>query len=109
VWQKLKKLAVMDKQSPLYGAKPADVVVENGRLQLKATPSKGEAFGEVMKRANMSDVEGSALGRYGSNYEAPSATANANMNKKEPPSIPCTPSAPTSARCTWTPNWERCA
>ncbi|MBO3272377.1 xanthine dehydrogenase family protein molybdopterin-binding subunit [Hymenobacter defluvii] len=83
VWQKLLKVAVMDKRSPLFGAKPADVVVQQGRLQLKADPSKGEAFGEVMKRANMGDVEGSALGRYGAGYEAPQTTANANMNKKE--------------------------
>jgi xanthine dehydrogenase YagR molybdenum-binding subunit len=83
VWQKLIKVAVTDKKSPLYGAKPADVAVEKGRMQLKANPSKGEAFGEVMKRASMGDVEGSALGRYGSNYEAPSETANADMNKKE--------------------------
>jgi xanthine dehydrogenase YagR molybdenum-binding subunit len=83
VWQKLTKLAVADKQSPLYRAAPADVVMEQGRLQLKANPAKGEAFGEVMKRANLSDVEGSALGRYGAGYEAPQATANASMNKKE--------------------------
>ncbi|MCI1189142.1 xanthine dehydrogenase family protein molybdopterin-binding subunit [Hymenobacter sp. DH14] len=83
VWQKLIKVAVGDKKSPLYQAKPADVVVERGRLQLKANPAKGEAYGEVMKRASMSDLEGSALGRYGAGYEAPQATANANMNKKE--------------------------
>jgi len=83
VWQKLIKLAVQDKKSPLYGAKPVDVEVATGRMQLKANPSKGEAFGEVMKRASLSDVEGSALGRYGAGYEAPKATANADMNKKE--------------------------
>jgi xanthine dehydrogenase YagR molybdenum-binding subunit len=83
VWQKLIKVAVIDKKSPLYGAKPADVVMEKGRLQLKANPGKGEAFGEIMKRASLSDVEGSALGRYGAGYEAPKAAANADMNKKE--------------------------
>ena len=83
VWQKLIKVAVADKQSPLYHAAPADVVMAQGRLQLKANPAKGEAFAEIMKRANMSDVEGSALGRYGAGYEAPQATANASMNKKE--------------------------
>ncbi|RZL12836.1 MAG: xanthine dehydrogenase family protein molybdopterin-binding subunit [Hymenobacter sp.] len=62
---------------------PADVVMDKGRLQLKADPSKGEAYGELMKRAGMSDIEGSALGRYGSGYEAPQATATANPNKKE--------------------------
>jgi xanthine dehydrogenase YagR molybdenum-binding subunit len=83
VWQKLIKAALVDKKSPLYGAKAADVVMEKGRLQLKADPGKGEAFGEVMKRASLSDVEGTAQGRYGSVYKEPSATADANMNKEE--------------------------
>ncbi|RAK68091.1 xanthine dehydrogenase family protein molybdopterin-binding subunit [Hymenobacter edaphi] len=83
VWQKLIKLAVTDNKSPLYGAKPADVVVEQGRLQLKARPATGEAYAEVMKRASMGDVEGSAQGRYGSSYRVPGVAADANMNKEE--------------------------
>ncbi|NML65990.1 xanthine dehydrogenase family protein molybdopterin-binding subunit [Hymenobacter sp. RP-2-7] len=83
VWQKLLKVAVIDKKSPLYGAKPEDVAVEKGRLQLKANPAKGEGYADIMQRASLSDVEGSALGKYGAGYEAPKATANANMNKKE--------------------------
>ncbi|RYY09390.1 MAG: xanthine dehydrogenase family protein molybdopterin-binding subunit, partial [Cytophagaceae bacterium] len=35
VWQKLIKVAVGDKKSPLYKAKTADVVMDKGRLQLK--------------------------------------------------------------------------
>ncbi|UYZ64652.1 xanthine dehydrogenase family protein molybdopterin-binding subunit [Hymenobacter weizhouensis] len=85
VWQKLITVAVGDKRSPLYKAKPADIVVEKGRLQLKAKPAAGETFGEVMKRANMGDVEGSALGRYGSAYEGQLSSATADMNKKEAP------------------------
>ncbi|WP_139926321.1 xanthine dehydrogenase family protein molybdopterin-binding subunit [Hymenobacter sp. DG01] len=85
VWQKLVKVAVGDKRSPLYGAKPAEVVMEKGRLQLKAKPATGEAFGEVMKRAAMSDVEGSALGRYGSAYESQQTSTITNMNQKEQP------------------------
>jgi xanthine dehydrogenase YagR molybdenum-binding subunit len=76
VWQQLIKVAVMDAKSPLYRAKPADVEVVKGRLQLKANPGKGETFGELMKRAGLSDVEGNARGRYGSSYESPEATAN---------------------------------
>jgi xanthine dehydrogenase YagR molybdenum-binding subunit len=82
VWRQLIKVAVLDKKSPLYRAKPADVAVEKGRLQLKANPSKGEAFGEVMKRASMGDLEGKGLGRYGSGYEDERATVNADPAKK---------------------------
>jgi len=83
VWQRLIKVAVQDSRSPLFRAKPADVVMEKGRLQLKGDPGKGEAFGEIMKRAGMGDVEGSALGRYGSGYESAQATALADPNKKD--------------------------
>jgi xanthine dehydrogenase YagR molybdenum-binding subunit len=69
VWRQLIKVAVADKKSPLYRAKPADVVMEKGRLQLKNDLSKGETFGELMKRASLNDIEGSAIGRYGSGYE----------------------------------------
>jgi xanthine dehydrogenase YagR molybdenum-binding subunit len=74
VWQRLIKVAVGDKKSPLYQAKPTDVVVEKGRLQLKKDASKGEAFGDLMKRAGLNDMEGSAVGRYGSGYEETLAT-----------------------------------
>jgi xanthine dehydrogenase YagR molybdenum-binding subunit len=83
VWEKLIKMAVRDKKSPLYGAKAADVAMEKGRLQLKAKPATGEAFGEIMKRASLGDVEGIAQGRYGSVYKEPSVTADADMNKEE--------------------------
>jgi xanthine dehydrogenase YagR molybdenum-binding subunit len=82
IWQKLTKLAVADKKSPLYGAAHADVMMQ-GRLQLKADLTKGETFDEVMKRANMSAIEGSALSRYRAGYKAPGATAKADMNKKQ--------------------------
>jgi len=83
IWQKLIKIAVADRKSPLYQANPTDVVMEKGRLQLKADPGKGESFGELMKRASLGDIEGSALGRYGSSYEAPQTTANADPKEKE--------------------------
>ncbi|WP_375379545.1 xanthine dehydrogenase family protein molybdopterin-binding subunit [Hymenobacter volaticus] len=83
LWQKLIKVAVMDAKSPLFRAKPADVAVIQGRLHLKADPSKGEAFGELMKRGNMTDLEGDGVGRYGSSYEDPLATANAEPTKKD--------------------------
>ncbi|MGI4740911.1 MAG: xanthine dehydrogenase family protein molybdopterin-binding subunit [Janthinobacterium lividum] len=83
VWQKLTKVAVLDKKSPLYQAKPADVEVVKGRLQLKANPSKGEEFAALMQRASLGDVEGSATGRYGAGYESAQAALNADKAKKD--------------------------
>jgi xanthine dehydrogenase YagR molybdenum-binding subunit len=80
VWQKLIKVAVMDAKSPLYRAKPTDVEVVKGRMQLKATPAKGEDFAALMKRADMADVEGSGQGRYGAGYESAQATLNASKS-----------------------------
>jgi len=83
VWQKLIKAAVIDRKSPLYRAKPEDVAVEKGRLFLKKDPSKGEAFGELMKRGEMTDIEGMAQGKYGSGYEDAAAAKNADPTQKD--------------------------
>ncbi|MGI4737642.1 MAG: xanthine dehydrogenase family protein molybdopterin-binding subunit [Janthinobacterium lividum] len=83
VWQKLIKMAVVDKKSPLYKAKPEDVAVEKGRLFLKKDPKKGEAFGDLMKRGDVTDIEGMAQGKYGSGYESASAAANAAPAHKD--------------------------
>ncbi|RYY13619.1 MAG: xanthine dehydrogenase family protein molybdopterin-binding subunit, partial [Cytophagaceae bacterium] len=83
VWQKLTKVAIMDKKSPLYQAKAADVEMVKGRLQLKANPGKGEEFAALMQRAGLGDVEGTATGRYGAGYEAAQAALNAGKAKKD--------------------------
>jgi len=83
VWQKLIKAAVIDKKSPLYRAKPEDVAVEKGRLFLKKDPKKGEAFGDLMKRGEITDIEGMAQGKYGSGYEDAAAAKNADPTKKD--------------------------
>ncbi|WP_262922881.1 xanthine dehydrogenase family protein molybdopterin-binding subunit [Hymenobacter cellulosilyticus] len=110
VWQKLIKQAVTDKKSPLFRAKPADVVVEKGRMQLKADKTKGEDFMTLMKRAEMADIEGMGNGKYGAGYEtgmAPGPPARATKTTRA--ATPCTPSAPTSARCASTRKWAPCA
>ncbi|WBO86868.1 xanthine dehydrogenase family protein molybdopterin-binding subunit [Hymenobacter yonginensis] len=75
LWQKLTKMAVTDAKSPLFRAKPAEVEVVKGRLQLKANPAKGEEFAGVMKRASLTDLEGFGQGKYGAGYEAAQAGA----------------------------------
>jgi xanthine dehydrogenase YagR molybdenum-binding subunit len=83
VWQKLIKVAVIDKKSPLYRAKPEDVTVEKGRLFLKKDPKKGELFGELMKRGDLTDIEGSGAGKYGSGYEDAASAKNADPTQKD--------------------------
>jgi xanthine dehydrogenase YagR molybdenum-binding subunit len=83
VWQTLIKAAVIDKKSPLYRAKPEDVAVEKGRLFLKKDPKKGEPFGELMKRGEITDIEGMAQGKYGSGYEDAAAAKNADPTQKD--------------------------
>ncbi len=83
VVQKLIKLAVQDKKSPLFRAKPEDVQMKDGRLQLRADPTKGEDYTALMKRGEMSDIEGSASGKYGSGYEEAAHAANADPAHKD--------------------------
>ncbi|MFD1466795.1 xanthine dehydrogenase family protein molybdopterin-binding subunit [Hymenobacter caeli] len=83
VVQKLIKVAVLDKKSPLFRAKPEDVQMKDGRLQLKADPKKGEEYTALMKRADMSDIEGSASGKYGAGYEEAAHAANADPAHKD--------------------------
>jgi xanthine dehydrogenase YagR molybdenum-binding subunit len=82
VWDRLIKIAVSDKQSPLYKAKPEDVAVEKGRLFLKKNTGKGEAFGELMKRVGLTDIEGMGQGKYGAGYESgrPASPASPGNN-----------------------------
>ncbi|GAB3290864.1 xanthine dehydrogenase family protein molybdopterin-binding subunit [Hymenobacter tenuis] len=83
VWQKLIKLATQDKKSPLYRAKAADVVVENGRMVLKANKSKGEDFMALMKRNETADIEGTGNGKYGAGYESGLAAGPADSGHQD--------------------------
>ncbi|SNR34038.1 xanthine dehydrogenase family protein molybdopterin-binding subunit [Hymenobacter mucosus] len=83
VWQKLIKQATQDKKSPLFRAKPADVVVEKGRMVLKSDKTKGEDFATLMKRNEMSDVEGSGNGKYGAGYESGLAAGPADSGHQD--------------------------
>lgn len=84
VWERLTKIAIKDPKSPLFKAKPEEVVMEKGRLQLKANPAKGEDYMALMKRAGMDDIEGTGSGKYGAGYEAgQSANAASDAHKEE--------------------------
>ncbi|WND22657.1 xanthine dehydrogenase family protein molybdopterin-binding subunit [Streptomyces violaceus] len=56
------KLAVEDRESPLYGVDADDVVVRSGRLHVKNTPSRGETYRSLLTRNKRSHLD--ALGSY---------------------------------------------
>ena len=69
VVQQLVRLAVQDKASPLFRAKPEAVQMKDGHFSLKTDSKRGEDFAAIMKRAGLTDLEGSANGKYGAGYE----------------------------------------
>ncbi|MFD7406529.1 xanthine dehydrogenase family protein molybdopterin-binding subunit [Streptomyces sp. NPDC059866] len=62
VRQQAIQLAVEDRESPLYGVAADDVVVRNGRLQVKSNPARGETYRSLLARNNRSHLE--ARGSY---------------------------------------------
>ncbi|MFI9583849.1 xanthine dehydrogenase family protein molybdopterin-binding subunit [Streptomyces sp. NPDC052236] len=56
------KLAVEDRESPLYGVAAEDIVVRNGRLHVKRNPARGETYRSLLARNDRSHLE--ALGSY---------------------------------------------
>ncbi|WP_030257216.1 xanthine dehydrogenase family protein molybdopterin-binding subunit [Streptomyces violens] len=51
------KLAVEDKESPLYGVDANDIVVRGGRLHLKNNPTRGEKYQQLLSRNNRTHLE----------------------------------------------------
>ncbi|MFC6067408.1 xanthine dehydrogenase family protein molybdopterin-binding subunit [Streptomyces ochraceiscleroticus] len=56
------KLAVEDRESPLYGVEAEDVVVRGGRLHTKNNPVRGETYKSLLSRNKRSHLE--AKGSY---------------------------------------------
>ncbi|MFI6061136.1 xanthine dehydrogenase family protein molybdopterin-binding subunit [Streptomyces sp. NPDC051286] len=49
--------AIADPRSPLHGAAPSTVVVDDGRMALRGRPETGESYGELLDRKFLPDVE----------------------------------------------------
>ncbi|WP_405529083.1 xanthine dehydrogenase family protein molybdopterin-binding subunit [Streptomyces canus] len=62
VRQQAIKLAVEDRESPLYGAEARDVIVRGGRLHLNSEPARGETYQRLLTRNKRSHLE--ALGSF---------------------------------------------
>jgi xanthine dehydrogenase YagR molybdenum-binding subunit len=60
--EQLIALAVADDKSPLHGAEPAAVVVDEGRMSVAGQPDRGETYTELLQRRGIGDVE--ALGSW---------------------------------------------
>ncbi|MEV6591660.1 xanthine dehydrogenase family protein molybdopterin-binding subunit [Streptomyces acidicola] len=56
------KLATEDRQSPLHGADPNDIVVRGGRLHVKNNPARGETYRALLTRNKSTHLE--ALGTF---------------------------------------------
>ncbi|KPI23710.1 Xanthine dehydrogenase [Actinobacteria bacterium OV320] len=56
------KLAVEDRESPLYGVPADDVVVRGGRLHVQGNPARGETYKSLLARHDRSHLE--ARGNY---------------------------------------------
>ncbi|MGJ4945920.1 xanthine dehydrogenase family protein molybdopterin-binding subunit [Bradyrhizobium sp. HKCCYLS1011] len=66
---KLAELATSDQRSPLFGAGNAGVIARNGRLFRRDDESRGEAYGDILARAGLAEIDASGTG-------APDAAAN---------------------------------
>ena len=73
---KLLRLAVADRQSPLFGAQPEAIAVADGRLFLSTDPSRADTHAAVLARAHLTDLEASGSAQYGSGYTPPAQLAD---------------------------------
>jgi xanthine dehydrogenase YagR molybdenum-binding subunit len=69
VRQQAIKLAVEDRESPLYGVKADDVVVRGGRLHVKGNPTRGETYRTLLARNDRTHLEA------GGSYTGPPSPA----------------------------------
>ena len=63
-------LAIADAQSPVHGLKPEDLELRDGRLFLKADPSRGEPFAELIARNGGKAIEAMASAEPGAERTA---------------------------------------
>ena len=54
---KVVEIAISDSDSPLYGAKPEEVIFESGKLLLKNNPAVGESYQAILSRHGLENIE----------------------------------------------------
>lgn len=69
VLNKARELAFKDKKSPLYNVAEAEIVAENGRLQLRTDAKTGETFASLLKRNGGKPLEATVQSKQGDEKE----------------------------------------
>lgn len=59
---RLAALATGDRRSPLYGAGNAGVIARDGRLHRRDDEARSEAYGDILDRAGLAEIEGRGTG-----------------------------------------------
>ena len=62
VVDKLAALAIGDERSPLFGAGNTGVIARAGRLHRRDDEDRSEAYGDILARAGLAEIEGSGSG-----------------------------------------------
>lgn len=67
--KKAKQLAYKDPKSPLFNVAEAEIVAENGRLQLRTDAKQGESFSSLLKRNGGKSLESTTESKPGDEKE----------------------------------------
>jgi len=62
-------MAIQDKARPV-GAKPEQIVIENGRLFLRDNRDKGETYAQLLTRNGLADMAATGDAQYGEGYSS---------------------------------------
>jgi xanthine dehydrogenase YagR molybdenum-binding subunit len=66
---KLLALASNDSRSPLEGAAEGEVSFADGRISLKGDPSRGETYGDILRRNRLESIEATVTSSPGDEWE----------------------------------------
>ncbi len=69
--EELKKVAVADARSPLFGAAPAELEASQGYLQRRDQPTLREAYGTILSRVGRAEVSGEYHAQSGDELHQP--------------------------------------
>lgn len=67
---KATSMAIQDKSSPLFGAKPEQLAIENGRLFLRDNRDQGETYAQLLTRNGLADIAATGDAQYGEGYSS---------------------------------------
>jgi xanthine dehydrogenase YagR molybdenum-binding subunit len=69
VLEALKRIAIRDAKSPLFGAAEVALEARNGRLVRKSNPAQGEAYGAILQRAKLPSIMAEGTAKPGAERE----------------------------------------